>query len=746
MQRVLAVREPLGALLPGPRPLEGKSFYLDGVKSHLCGVLTKLIIRLGGKVESFLYKDVNVVITGNRDALTDTAAPSGKVKGHDSPREQRESGTDAAQRPGTPRAPEQSRGGVLSSAARYWGVKIVSVHPGSLKVDFVKVEDSSRKYRPVHGQSLHFPLLSYTRRSSPFENPAPVQPGKTKEDELSKDKFSHRKSEEPISSHDKPAATPSPKMPHKKKSLGYCECCQIKYKDQDEHLQSDVHRHFVENVNNYAVVDQLVASMDAVFSACKDPQEDALMKRLSSCSGAPSSEMVQQRKSEIETCRTNQETMQEPASDVEVQQERVCDSRVLPQEPREPPVDAPPFTSLETKFVDEKLNSTANSETCVSSPRPQDDVILDSKHLECSPPSPGAGSDGHKPNTLQELGGICPRPFPSLETSLNEDRGSSTCLKSPKQHQEDPVNDLPSCARLMGREQTSFADSASCPPSFHSLPFRSLCTKMSDGVNPRKRSRSFILSPKTSKMRRTNLWSDPTNQNSDINIRFDRVQQNVMSGRTEANDITEQELETAEQDPLPNGSLTNVATPEDRSSFRSDHQDEPVSRTYPSNEARDVSSELSPPQLYPFFHDDVYQNQLPFLDPPKLAPSVSFPPTSKTSSASLLSQSFSSVCIEPALVPDTFSPASSESDWDSGLLSRLAPPLHLQPKGGCCELDLGLLLQSSCAGMQDGSYASRLCSVLQPTASTSHAGFGDPNTVYRPIETMDRRIIQSLGV
>lgn len=48
MQRAVAVREPLGALMPGPRPLEGKSFYLDEVKSHSCGVLTKLIIRLGG--------------------------------------------------------------------------------------------------------------------------------------------------------------------------------------------------------------------------------------------------------------------------------------------------------------------------------------------------------------------------------------------------------------------------------------------------------------------------------------------------------------------------------------------------------------------------------------------------------------------------------------------------------------------------------------------------------------------------
>lgn len=44
-----------------------------------------------------------------------------------------------------------------------------------------------RKYRPLHGQRLDFPMLSYTRRFSPFESPAPVHPGKTKADELGKD-------------------------------------------------------------------------------------------------------------------------------------------------------------------------------------------------------------------------------------------------------------------------------------------------------------------------------------------------------------------------------------------------------------------------------------------------------------------------------------------------------------------------------------------------------------------------------
>ncbi|XP_046708881.1 uncharacterized protein dbf4b isoform X1 [Silurus meridionalis] len=745
MQRAVAACEPLGPLGPGPRPLEGKSFYLDEVKSHGCTVLTRHIVRLGGKVESFLYKEVNIVITGNRDALNAAAASSGKVKGQDPPCEDR---GNVVQRPGTPRAPvcgsrgkallekairnnEQSRGGVLSSAARYWGVKIVSVDQfmkvvvelnsqrsththyrkeeknssvrvikaGSLKLDFVKVEDSSRKYRPLHSQALEFPMLSYTRRFSPFENPAPVHPGKGKDDTLRKEMS--RKSDEAISSEDK--SSKAPKTSRKKKSLGFCECCHLKYRDQDQqHLQSDVHRRFVENVQNYAVVDQLVVEMDAVFLGCKDPHTDALMTRLSSDSVAPPSESKQSQ-SDVETCRPIQTL--ETASKQEPQR---SDSPVLPQKPQEHLVDASHDPTLEV--VDEDVNSTSNLKSCPPSPHPQEGSGLDDKPPELTGPSSGVDSHDHVPNTT--------RPSTGLEASLNHDRGPSICSK---ERQEDAPSD--SCAE---REQTPLVDATSCSPSFRSPPFQSLFMKLSDGVNLRKRSRSFTLSPKVSKVRRTNMWSDPTDQNSGIG--FDHVQKNG-----QVNEVPGGQRETAEQVPLS----------EDRVSSPNLQQDEPLLQTPPNNRPPDPSSELGPPQLYPFFHDDLYQNHPPFLEPPTLVPVVPLPSTNPTSSTSLLSQSFSSVCIESALVPDTFSPASSESDWDSGLLTRFAPPVHLQSKGGRCELDLGFLLQSSCSGMQDGSYASRLCSVLQPTASSSHAGFGEPNTIYRP---MDRRIVQGLGV
>lgn len=459
--------------------------------------------------------------------------------------------------------------------------------------------------------------------------------------------------------------------------------------------------------------------MDDAFSGCKAPQVDAPSK-------------IEQER-DLETCRTNEET--EPVGHVEVQQQHVSRSSVLPQEPQEPCVDVPPNTLLETNLVIANGNLTSNSGTHLPSLQPQDH-----NPVELPPPSPRVASEGHKPSALQECTEISLMPSPGLEASLNDDKGSLSCLKSPKGHQEDPGSELPPCARSAEEEQTPRVDATSCFPSFHSLPC-SLSMRLSDGVNPRKRSRSFTLSPKASKVRRTNLWSDPTSQYGGVDVKFVQRQQS----HTYDHDITECKPETSEQDPSPQASLTSVADPEDRLGFRNDLHEEPVGEIITNSEARDGSSEFGPPQLYPFFHDDVYQNQ-PDLDPPELVPSVHFLSTNKTSSASLLSQSFSSICIESALVPDMFFPASSESDWDSGLLSRLAPPVHLQSKEERCGLDLGLLLQSSCSGMQDGSYASRLCSVLQPSVSSACAAFGEPNAIYRTIETMDRRMVQSLGV
>lgn len=85
-----------------------------------------------------------------------------------------------------------------------------------------------------------------------------------------------------------------------------------------------------------------------------------------------------------------------------------------------------------------------------------------------------------------------------------------------------------------------------------------------------------------------------------------------------------------------------------------------------------------------------------------------------------------SVCIEPALIPDVAAvcPSSSDSDWDCDLLSRMVPTSTGPPSPAeqGFELDKDLL-HRPCTWMHDTSYESRLHNVLEaPSAATLQCG------------------------
>lgn len=360
----------------------------------------------------------------------------------------------------------------------------------------------------------------------------------------------------------------------------------------------------------------------------------------------------------------------------DVDDERVSSSPAEPREPGEPCVDAPVQTPDEVKRVDDVRVATSCSETGAE---PKPDVSQESNAVEVC-----AGS-----------GQVPPRET-SFETS---DKVVYTYLK--KDHDE-----LPSAPSLVDASSCSALSRLSILPLNFSI-----------DLNPRKRSRSFRFSPRVSKMRRTCVMSDPINVHTPL----------ICSESLRCTQTNKSEPKMTDPDLLKVNTVFAHVQEEQKS----------------SNDRG--SSELGPPELYPFYLDDDCRGP-PYPDPPKLVLSAPLPSPKTshpcTSSASLLSQSFSSVCIESALIPDAiFSTASSESDWDSGLLSRLAPvAVQLRPGTGQCELDLGVLLQSSCAGVQDGSYASRLCSVLQ------HGDVRSSSNIYRNMEALERRIVSGLGV
>ncbi|XP_043109190.1 protein DBF4 homolog B isoform X2 [Puntigrus tetrazona] len=243
--------------------LRGKSFYLHDLKRHQSVTLTDIISRLGGKVDSFLTKDVNVVVTGIK-------APHLQMDG---------SCTAEGNQTGTPKPlvcgsrgkallekaihSNKYQSSVLANA-RSWGVKVYNVDEflkfinhlnqkmktakkkrsklttphvkaGVLRGPYLKVEDSSRKFRPYYAQTLSFPVVSFSGKFSPFEPLIPRQSSRSKEVDSSKDNL--RKKEDTTSSCNKLQAPHNASATHRgptKKSSGYCECCHIVYKDQYE--------------------------------------------------------------------------------------------------------------------------------------------------------------------------------------------------------------------------------------------------------------------------------------------------------------------------------------------------------------------------------------------------------------------------------------------------------------------------------------------------------------------------------
>ena len=98
-------------------------------------------------------------------------------------------------------------------------------------------------------------------------------------------------------------------------------------------------------------------------------------------------------------------------------------------------------------------------------------------------------------------------------------------------------------------------------------------------------------------------------------------------------------------------------------------------------------------------------------------------PASSQDSHPSLSQSYSSVCIESALIPDLATPSSSNSDWDCGLVFQLGPaPALLPSTEGRCGLDMEML-QRPCTWMHNTSYNSHLSSALRlPVSPPSLCG------------------------
>ncbi|KAJ1136469.1 hypothetical protein NDU88_002885 [Pleurodeles waltl] len=137
----------------------------------------------------------------------------------------------------------------VSSSARN-GLKVAQ-----LKIPFLKIEDTSRLFRPLHYHFQSFPQLNLlaARGFSLFEATTPCssrknQNGKPKEIETEE-------------------RSPKVKLTlaAKKKRKGYCECCQEAFEELVTHLYSEQHHRFAVNETHYALVDRVISQFPNDF-------------------------------------------------------------------------------------------------------------------------------------------------------------------------------------------------------------------------------------------------------------------------------------------------------------------------------------------------------------------------------------------------------------------------------------------------------------------------------------------------
>ncbi|KAL6094975.1 dbf4b [Pungitius sinensis] len=781
----------LGSLCPGEKKLEGKTFYLDGLKKRSTALLLEAVSLLGGRVESFLHKDVCFIVTGSQEApkeqkYTDTKAErKGTSEEAKCPIMQRESILSSdKRRQGTPRpTPCGSRGKALLEKAirnierlqgtsvldnaRSWGVKILYVDDvllylkqltresvcgvlkrpektstkqqgfhvvkaAALRSPFIKIEDISRKYKPLHLQSMVFPTLWYSGRFSPFESPPPLFEKKDKSKIREKKKIESSLKDK---SQTTLCCTPSPLRP-RKKDVSFCECCHQPFTSLEEHLQSDQHRAFVLDASNYSVLDELVAGMLPGFA----PQ-----------SAQPSDETPERPLTPLPVCELEPLTDAEAEHAVRALQGRGSSLQgdlsspargprsspgvhfPIPDSPLTQPADLQPFSDIHPRTSSPVMPvlqiepQAHNSASVCPSPDPYSLPPVLSPQVPC-----GSNiTESHCPYSEPPV--LSPQQYTAEEAveihTCEMDHGESVSMYVPDPFSTTHISvALAYSEGVQGSDQGSIlglSENIRSPGGLAcatKLPrrSRSLPRQMATTPNPRKRCRSASPEQSRSKRRRftaefgyTSSWVEQVEPESDIAkhkdcLLFDKVSCQIRQSSPKPEVSSTCTVKTLESKPT----FTMFFVPTE--------QNFTEASTGLLGHARTSGADLPSKPLSL-----------------QAKTSLCFPGDNSQSAFSSLSHS-TSVCIESALIPDLGSLplSSSDSEWDCGLLSRLGPSRGATAEAPEQRRELSEdLLHRPCAWMRDASYESRLHTVLQPSPpATSLCGEkGDPSAFSRTV-------------
>ncbi|XP_030641289.1 protein DBF4 homolog A [Chanos chanos] len=288
------------------KPLTGKIFYLDVPCNKRTQTLENDIKTLGGTVEKFFSKEIRYLVSSKPEARharrlgLDSPIPS-PDSGLSSPHPASKKGSSQGQADTAVVSrgkalvekviKEQERiqmNRMLANAVE-WGVKVLYIddiisyierkktkittlvktptataklesterttfqkhNAGRISRPFVKVEDSSRHYRPIYLPMLKLPVCSLRGLPpcSPFyaeENDREGQGKRPREhrEERHRGRRNKRRGQDG----------------KEKRKGGYCECCIVKYDSLKAHLQSEQHQAFSKS-EEYLVVDKVIAGL-----------------------------------------------------------------------------------------------------------------------------------------------------------------------------------------------------------------------------------------------------------------------------------------------------------------------------------------------------------------------------------------------------------------------------------------------------------------------------------------------------
>ncbi|XP_072417862.1 uncharacterized protein [Chiloscyllium punctatum] len=134
---------------------------------------------------------------------------------------------------------------------------------GKLKQPFLKIEDSSRHFRPLYQQYISYPELNYKshRGFSAFD---PLKKSENAHQEQEKSKlrgWRMTNSERDEESLTKPAAMHT----EKKRQQRFCECCHETFYNLVEHLLSKQHQDFASDPSQFAALDDIMSQLENEF-------------------------------------------------------------------------------------------------------------------------------------------------------------------------------------------------------------------------------------------------------------------------------------------------------------------------------------------------------------------------------------------------------------------------------------------------------------------------------------------------